>query len=514
MEQPAKAEKVVFHLTGFGKFNGVADNPTSRLMRELPVYLSQQRKELGEASRVASYTVLEVSTEGASDQLHIILNSGTTAGAGATNGVTVYVHCGVDAKSTCFKLEEYAYNEATFRVPDERNYSPNELPIIAENGPLTHRYRTSLPVAWIYERLCAAGWGNCLQRSDDAGRFVCNYVYYKSLAHCAGYNDKRSLFIHCPPLSAVSEDDQRCFIKDCLIVIADSCVKGVEGPPAEVLPAADADRHRDATVSNLQAMGWDPKTIESVLATDGAAGLDAQYAALLAAGNGHSAYGSNPREDQQLPLPPDEIEQLLSLQAEGMRSRSGSETLEGSTQQQRSRSPSPHAASNSPVYSHGGEFRNPDYSSNSARTTPRSLTGRAPPHHRSRSGNSSLSADSSSGMPQQCKLLLLVRHDLGLSAGQIARQAVQASLRACRVVAEYDPEVMYLYERDGDQTTIAVVEGDELQQVADQANSLGLPLTLLTDAERGAETQLTVAAIGPAPAGVLDELASRLGRLA
>ncbi|KAG5177396.1 hypothetical protein JKP88DRAFT_158920, partial [Tribonema minus] len=216
MDRP---KEVVFHLTGFGKFNGVPDNPTWRLMKSLPVYLSQQRNELGQLLRVASYTVLDVSAEGAADQLRVIQTSGTNAGV---DGITVYVHCGVDAGGMHFKLEECAYNEATFRVPDERGATPNGALIMAENGTLSHTYQTNLPTAWIHETLSAAGWDRHVRRSTDPGRFVCNYVYYKSLAFCSGAADKRALFIHCPPHTSVGPEDQLCFIKDCLIVIADA----------------------------------------------------------------------------------------------------------------------------------------------------------------------------------------------------------------------------------------------------------------------------------------------------
>jgi len=54
--------KVTFHLTGFGPFNGVDDNPTKKLIATLPQYLNEN--PIPEA-RVVSFDVFETSAVGA-----------------------------------------------------------------------------------------------------------------------------------------------------------------------------------------------------------------------------------------------------------------------------------------------------------------------------------------------------------------------------------------------------------------------------------------------------------------
>lgn len=57
--------------------------------------------------------------------------------------------------------------------------------------------------------------------SDDAGRFVCNYVYYHSLRY-AEENSIKSLFVHVPLFLTIDEETQMQFIASLLEVLASS----------------------------------------------------------------------------------------------------------------------------------------------------------------------------------------------------------------------------------------------------------------------------------------------------
>jgi len=49
----------------------------------------------------------------------------------------VYLHLGVAANNTKFKIETTAWNEASFRVPDERGWEPASQPIYPEDGKVS-----------------------------------------------------------------------------------------------------------------------------------------------------------------------------------------------------------------------------------------------------------------------------------------------------------------------------------------------------------------------------------------
>ncbi|KDO82369.1 hypothetical protein CISIN_1g030286mg [Citrus sinensis] len=58
--------------------------------------------------------------------------------------------------------------------------------------------------------------------SDDAGRFVCNYVYYHSLRF-AEQKGHKSLFVHVPLFSTIDEDTQMQFVATLFEAVASTC---------------------------------------------------------------------------------------------------------------------------------------------------------------------------------------------------------------------------------------------------------------------------------------------------
>lgn len=269
--------QVDFHLTGFGVFNSVTDNPTTHLMRELPEEMEARRRtqaECPEGTRdeefeVKSCNVLEVSAEGGGRQLRELFRKacdevGSIGGGGGDEdfvdhcpATTVFVHCGVNIGSKEFGLEIQGFNEATFGAPDERDYCPTMEPVDSDNPDTAHRRVTTVPVPAVLELLRRKGWGEeFVKESKDAGRFVCNYVYYTSLGICEKLSTFRqeptpadgredtsggdssgrqlhSLFIHVPPFSVISKEMQLALLVDCLSAMATALSGAVEGSSTE-----------------------------------------------------------------------------------------------------------------------------------------------------------------------------------------------------------------------------------------------------------------------------------------
>ncbi|CAM9371219.1 unnamed protein product, partial [Sphacelaria rigidula] len=158
---------------------------------------------------------------------------------------SVFVHCGVGGDGRTFKLESRAYNEATFRVPDEKGYQPTHIAIDESNADIAHVRNTTLPIAETLSKLEEMGWGPAhVMESTCAGRFVCNYVYYTSLGLCEAEASsavpaaedpcpptsspppksrcqRHCLFLHVPPFSVIAKDEQLSFVVDCLTAIAE-----------------------------------------------------------------------------------------------------------------------------------------------------------------------------------------------------------------------------------------------------------------------------------------------------
>ena len=249
-----------YMVTGFGPFLGVAENPTTTIVNDLHTYLTNVC-DIGLSSctpkRLASNVtthIFETSAEDVrqwQDEWFDRLSRGvecgsTTRGGGETDSEAaaaelsdqggndvVLLHLGVHYKAKCFHLESSAYNDASFRVPDERGYQPNhECVLSAGDGCHGDRLSTTLNVPVLVKKMESRGYPSKL--SGDPGRFVCNYTYCYSLHKCNQYNStvptpdtarvvdlvntpKRrptlsSLFVHVPLFHVTGKEEQLEFL--------------------------------------------------------------------------------------------------------------------------------------------------------------------------------------------------------------------------------------------------------------------------------------------------------------
>lgn len=80
---------ITIHVTGFKKFQGVAENPTESLVNNLKDYV--ERRGLPAGVTLGICTVLEVAGEGAHPQLYQTLESGISKTDNASNAQVVWV---------------------------------------------------------------------------------------------------------------------------------------------------------------------------------------------------------------------------------------------------------------------------------------------------------------------------------------------------------------------------------------------------------------------------------------
>jgi pyroglutamyl-peptidase len=230
--------KTILVVTGFGAFSGVQENPTQRLIARL----RQNLPTVGEA--VVHYDVLEVSVECVDVFLKETLVENTTLAHyfsmtesefSALDKNIICVHLGVDSNAKCVKLERAAFNNMTFRVPDFRNFQPQQMKI-EPSIDLDCRMETTWALESLLDPLSQLARGCPAERpelcldgryqvieSSDPGRYLCNYIYYRSLligrdqevstSHKTCY---RSLFVHVPPFEVMDEGFQVKFVETLL----------------------------------------------------------------------------------------------------------------------------------------------------------------------------------------------------------------------------------------------------------------------------------------------------------
>ncbi|XP_031102957.1 uncharacterized protein LOC116006647 [Ipomoea triloba] len=207
---------VTVHVTGFKKFHGVAENPTETIVSNLQDYM--KKKGTPKGLILGSCTVLDTAGQGAVGPLYQTLQSAlNNDGSDSSNSRIIWLHFGVNSGATRFAIEQQAVNEATFRCPDEMGWKPQKVPIVPADGPISRTRKTCLPVEEITK--ASAKMGYEVMSSDDAGRFVCNYVYYHSLRF-AEQNGIKSLFVHVPLFLTIDEETQMQFAASLLEVLA------------------------------------------------------------------------------------------------------------------------------------------------------------------------------------------------------------------------------------------------------------------------------------------------------
>ncbi|CAL4914561.1 unnamed protein product [Urochloa decumbens] len=173
---------VTVHVTGFKRFYGVAENPTEKIVRNLQSFV--EKRGMPKGLMLGSCTILEAAGQGALGPLYELFESSVV-------------------NRECGSLNQ---GQVILRVP-----------IMSSDGSILQSRQTTLPVKEISKSLQQMGYD--VAPSDDAGRFVCNYVYYHSLRF-AEKHGIRSLFVHFPLFSAIDEEVQMLFVASLLEVLA------------------------------------------------------------------------------------------------------------------------------------------------------------------------------------------------------------------------------------------------------------------------------------------------------
>ncbi|MFZ2101661.1 MAG: hypothetical protein WAU86_13955 [Oricola sp.] len=164
-------------VTGFTPFPGAPVNPTEHLIRrfEADPPLSREDAEF-------RFAVLPVEYRAAIPALE---------DAAADFDPHIAVHFGLAQEAAGFRLETLARNEIVARIPDNAGDRPEPGAIRDGSGHVA----SSLPLAEIATALDAAGLP--VEWSDNAGGYLCNYVFYHSAGGiCRGLSGAMHGFVH------------------------------------------------------------------------------------------------------------------------------------------------------------------------------------------------------------------------------------------------------------------------------------------------------------------------------
>lgn len=208
-----------FYCTGFSKFHSVSVNPTELTLRGMSDYLSAN--PLQEGCILSSSKVLKVAAQSAGkelEQLYHSINSRKSFAYPQAERRAVVIHFGVNVRVSSFQLELQARNEATFSCPDEMGWAPIKQRVCPTDGDMSVIRQTTLPIEALVATLKSRGFK--VEKSTDAGRFICNWVYYTSLREASKLGTI-ALFVHVPPASVAPIEEQRRFARGLFHVISE-----------------------------------------------------------------------------------------------------------------------------------------------------------------------------------------------------------------------------------------------------------------------------------------------------
>ena len=175
-------------VTGFTPFPGAPVNPTEHLIRHF-----EADPPLAGDDVAVGLAVLPVDYGRAIPALEEIAADFRPHAA---------VHFGLAKEAKGFRLERLARNEIAARIADNAGNRPQR----SEIRPQAGHAPSALPLAAIETALRAGG--HSVEWSDDAGGYLCNYVFFHSAAGlCRGLDAAMSGFIHVGPVALPDVED-------------------------------------------------------------------------------------------------------------------------------------------------------------------------------------------------------------------------------------------------------------------------------------------------------------------
>jgi pyroglutamyl-peptidase len=202
-------------ITGFGPFPGAPFNPSASLVKAL---IRRRRPAL----------------DGVEIHAHVFATSYAAVDRDLPKLLAqqpdVVLLFGVAGRRRHLCIETRAQNAMTLMYPDADRRKPRDA-IVTPGAPVSRRGHAP------FMRLLAAARGRFPARlSRDAGRYLCNYVYWQALQHTA--NPRLVQFVHIPPLRRAKRRSSKRASFDQLVRAAEAVLIALLAAHRRAPPAA------------------------------------------------------------------------------------------------------------------------------------------------------------------------------------------------------------------------------------------------------------------------------------
>ena len=229
-------DKLNIYLTGYGPFMTIKENPAEKVSS----YIFQNYSKLNtQTTNILYNQIFEVKTDYVDNNISkffdIIKKYENDEEDKDKNILHIIISIGVAENRKVNTLEIRGKNYIYDRIVDK---------IIDENKP--EYYYSKTPIKYIIKGIQNFNNSEC-KYSNDAGTYLCNYMYFTTLSKCFDEKNMCSFFLHIPTLNNYSIEKQEIFFKNFIDVLESLYLKGNEEKRKKILEyeIKEEDEHID-----------------------------------------------------------------------------------------------------------------------------------------------------------------------------------------------------------------------------------------------------------------------------
>ena len=229
-------DKLNIYLTGYGPFMTIKENPAEKVSS----YIFQNYSKLNtQTTNILYNQIFEVKTDYVDNNISklfdIIKKYENDEEDKDKNILHIIISIGVAENRKVNTLEIRGKNYIYDRIVDK---------IIDENKP--EYYYSKTPIKYIIKGIQNFNNSEC-KYSNDAGTYLCNYMYFTTLSKCFDEKNMCSFFLHIPTLNNYSIEKQEIFFKNFIDVLESLYLKGNEEKRNKILEyeIKEEDEHID-----------------------------------------------------------------------------------------------------------------------------------------------------------------------------------------------------------------------------------------------------------------------------
>jgi len=200
LKSPKTYKKLHIYLTGFGPYEEIKNNPTEKLVDNL--FQNKSEYETSK-TKIEFCETFEVTVDYINKNFKHIVNSVNQYNKNK-NELHLIISYGLFVDGTEINIETQSTNFINDGNKIKQKIDKN----------VKEKYIKSLTdVENIVQIINKENKSNC-SVSNDAGDYLCNYIYYKTIEFCKKNENVISIFIHIPVLEKINFEKTLSFFKE------------------------------------------------------------------------------------------------------------------------------------------------------------------------------------------------------------------------------------------------------------------------------------------------------------